>query len=66
VPWEACFRTLNAIGYQGPISIEWEDVGMDRFQGAPAEALAFVRRLFFDPPASAFDSAFAADRSGPN
>ena len=41
-PWEACFRMLNTIGYDGPISIEWEDAGMDRLVGAP-EALAFVR-----------------------
>ena len=39
VPWEDCFRALNAIGYDGPISIEWEDAGMDRLVGAP-EALA--------------------------
>ena len=38
VPWEDCFRALNAIGYDGPISIEWEDAGMDRLVGAP-EAL---------------------------
>ena len=59
VPWEACFRMLNTIGYAGPISVEWEDAGMDRLVGAP-EALAFVRRLAFDPPAAAFDAAFSA------
>ena len=58
VPWEDCFRALNAIGYDGPISIEWEDAGMDRLVGAP-EALAFVRALAFDPPAAAFDAAFS-------
>jgi sugar phosphate isomerase/epimerase len=57
VPWEDCFRALDAIGYQGPISIEWEDAGMDRLAGAP-EALAYVRRLLFDPPAAGFDAAF--------
>src|SRR5215831_13368576 len=41
VPWGACFRTLNAIGYDGPISVEWEDTGMDRLRGAP-DALEFV------------------------
>jgi sugar phosphate isomerase/epimerase len=61
VPWEDCFRTLNAIGYDGPISIEWEDAGMDRLHGAP-EALAFVQSLSFDPPAAAFDSAFGGGR----
>ena len=59
VPWEKSFRALNAIGYSGPISVEWEDAGMDRLVGAP-EALAFVRRLAFDPPAAAFDAAFAS------
>jgi sugar phosphate isomerase/epimerase len=58
VPWEDCFRALNAISYAGPISIEWEDAGMDRLVGAP-EALAFVRRLAFDPPTASFDAAFA-------
>ena len=55
------FRMLNTIGYDGPISVEWEDAGMDRLRGAP-EALELRRdRLAFDPPASAFDSAFASD-----
>ena len=49
VPWEQCFRMLNTIGYTGPISVEWEDAGMDRLVGAP-EALEFVRRLAFDAP----------------
>jgi sugar phosphate isomerase/epimerase len=59
VPWEHCFRQLNAIGYDGPISVEWEDSGMDRELGAP-EALAFLRKLNFAPPAAAFDAAFAS------
>lgn len=60
VPWEDCFRALNTIGYDGPISIEWEDAGMDRLIGAP-EALQFVRRLAFDAPSAAFDAAFTSD-----
>jgi sugar phosphate isomerase/epimerase len=59
VPWEACFRTLNAISYDGPISIEWEDAGMDRLTGTP-EALRFVRSLAFDAPTAAFDAAFSS------
>jgi hypothetical protein len=58
VPREDCFRALNAINYTGPISVEWEDAGMDRLIGAP-EALEVVRRLAFDPPAASFDAAFA-------
>jgi hypothetical protein len=40
---------LNTIGYDGPISVEWEDAGMDRLHGA-AEAVGFVRSQRFDPP----------------
>ncbi|MEU8525773.1 MULTISPECIES: sugar phosphate isomerase/epimerase family protein [Streptomyces] len=59
VPWEDCFRALNAIGYDGPVSIEWEDAGMDRLAGA-AEAVGFIRRLAGTTrPATSFDAAFA-------
>jgi sugar phosphate isomerase/epimerase len=60
VPWEDCFRALSAIGYDGPISIEWEDAGMDRLHGAP-EALAYLRRLDFPPATASFDAAFKQD-----
>ncbi len=59
VPWEDCFRMLNTIDYSGPLSIEWEDAGMDRLVGAP-EALEFVKRLAFAPPTAAFDAAFSS------
>ncbi|WP_240658924.1 sugar phosphate isomerase/epimerase family protein, partial [Microbacterium sp. CPCC 204701] len=59
VPWEDAFRMLNAIGYDGPLSVEWEDAGMDRLVGAP-EALEFVRRLSaYRPSEAAFDAAFS-------
>ena len=57
VPFEAIFRALNRISYQGPISIEWEDSGMEREWGAQ-DALAFVRRTDFSPSTIAFDAAF--------
>ena len=59
VPWEDAFRTLRAIGYSGPISIEWEDAGMDRLHGAQ-EAVKFVRSLLWTPPESSFDAAFSS------
>lgn len=59
VPWEQCFRMLNTIGYEGPISVEWEDAGMDRLHGA-REAREFVAAQLFDPPSSTFDSAFSS------
>jgi len=43
-------RALNRIKYAGPLSIEWEDSAMDREYGA-SEALAFVRRIDFEPSA---------------
>jgi len=57
VDFEALLRALNRIGYQGPLSIEWEDSGMDREYGA-RDALAFVRRSDFAPSEIAFDAAF--------
>jgi sugar phosphate isomerase/epimerase len=60
VPWEHILRTLKQIGYSGPISVEWEDSGMDRELGAP-EALELIRRLNFDPPITRFDAAFASE-----
>ena len=59
MPWEDAFRALNAIGYDGPISVEWEDAGMDRLIGAP-EALEYVRKLNFEAPDAAFDAAFSS------
>jgi len=47
-------------GFEGPLSIEWEDVGMDRDWGA-ADALGFVRRRDFAPSSVAFDAAFAKE-----
>jgi sugar phosphate isomerase/epimerase len=53
-------RVLNRIGYDGPLSIEWEDSGMDREFGA-RESLEFVRNADFAPSAVAFDAAFAKE-----
>ena len=58
VDWESCFRALKAIGYEGPISIEWEDAGMDRLHGAK-EAIGYIRSQLFDAPTAAFDAAFS-------
>jgi hypothetical protein len=45
------------VGYEGPLSVEWEDAGMDREWGA-RDAAAFVRRADFAPSAVAFDAAY--------
>lgn len=57
VDFEGIVRLLNRAGYQGPLTVEWEDPEMDREHGA-AEAAAFVRRLDFERSAVAFDAAF--------
>lgn len=57
IDFEAIVRALNEIGYRGPLSVEWEDCGMDRMHGAK-EACEFVRKLDFEPSRVAFDAAF--------
>jgi sugar phosphate isomerase/epimerase len=48
---------LNDIGYQGPLSIEWEDSRMDREHGAE-EACQFIKQADFKPSQIAFDAQF--------
>ena len=57
VNFEEIVRALNRVGYKGPLSVEWEDSGMDRLHGAK-EACQFVKRLDFTPSGRAFDAAF--------
>jgi sugar phosphate isomerase/epimerase len=57
VPFEEIIRELNGIGYAGPLSVEWEDTGMEREYGAQ-EACDFVRSINFAPSAAAFDKDF--------
>lgn len=57
IDFEAIIRALNRINYQGPLSVEWEDSGMDREHGA-TEAADFVKQMDFTPSALAFDAAF--------
>jgi sugar phosphate isomerase/epimerase len=54
VNFEDIIRELNTIGYHGPLSVEWEDNGMDREFGA-RESLDFVRGMNFSPADIAFD-----------
>lgn len=57
INFEKIIRALNDINYQGPLSVEWEDIGMDREHGAK-EACRFVKNLDFKPSDVAFDAAF--------
>jgi sugar phosphate isomerase/epimerase len=58
VNFEEITRALNQIRYAGPLSVEWEDCGMQRDVGAK-EACEFVRKMNFAPSDVQFDSAFA-------
>lgn len=60
INFEEIIRALNAIGYQGPLSIEWEDSAMDREQGA-RESCAFTKQIDFQSSGHAFDAFFAKD-----
>jgi sugar phosphate isomerase/epimerase len=57
VNFEEIIRALNHARYTGPLSVEWEDCGMDREHGA-REACEFVKKLDFTPSNVAFDAAF--------
>ncbi len=57
IDFEEIIRALNEIRYEGPLSVEWEDTGMDREHGA-AESCAFVKRVDFPPSDIVFDAQF--------
>jgi len=57
INFEEIIRALNRIGYKGPLSVEWEDGGMDREHGAD-EAAEFVKKVDFPPSNIDFDAAF--------
>ena len=61
IDFESIIVALNDIQYTGPLSIEWEDVRMDRIHGG-TEACAFTRALDFAPSAVAFDAAFDKEK----
>lgn len=60
VDFDKIIRVLNAKKYDGPLSVEWEDSGMERVFGG-TEACAFTKKLNFSPSDIAFDDALKAD-----
>ena len=54
VNFEEIIRELNSINYFGPLSVEWEDNGMERVYGAK-ESAAFVKKIDFSPSTKKFD-----------
>ena len=57
IKFEDIIVALNDVGYDGPLSVEWEDSRMDRVHGA-TESAAYCKRLDFTPSSGAFDAAF--------
>jgi len=57
INFEEIIVALNDIGYQGPLSVEWEDGRMDREHGA-REACEYIKKADFKPSQVAFDAAF--------
>lgn len=57
INFEEIIVALNGIGYQGPLSVEWEDSRMDREHGAK-EACEFIKKKDFKSSQVAFDAAF--------
>jgi sugar phosphate isomerase/epimerase len=57
IVFEDIIRAFNTIRYKGPLSVEWEDSGMDREFGAK-EACEFVHKVDFPSSDIAFDAAF--------
>ncbi len=54
INFEEIIRTLNDINYNGSLSVEWEDNGMDRFEGVE-EAYQFVKNIDFSKSNRKFD-----------
>ncbi len=56
VDFDNIIRVLNQKGYVGPLSIEWEDSGMERVFGG-TEACEFTKKINFSASDIAFDDA---------
>jgi len=63
IDFESIIVALNDVGYNGPLSVEWEDSRMDRIHGA-TESAAYSKRLDFKPAAGAFDAVFDKAKQG--
>jgi len=57
INFEEVIVALNDIGYDGPLSVEWEDMRMDREAGA-TESCDFVRSIDFERSNIVFDAQF--------
>ncbi|MDF1823732.1 MAG: sugar phosphate isomerase/epimerase [Verrucomicrobiales bacterium] len=57
IDFERIIRALNEVEYMGPLSVEWEDGGMDRIAGG-TESAAFVKKVDFPASNIVFDAQF--------
>ena len=60
VDFDGIIRELNQMGYEGPLSVEWEDSGMERETGA-RESYEYIRKMNFSPSGIAFDAALKTE-----
>lgn len=60
VDFDGIIRELNQMGYDGPLSVEWEDSGMDRTFGA-TESYEFTKNINFSPSDIRFDAALKTE-----
>ena len=60
VDFDGIIRELNQMGYDGPLSVAWEDSGMERTSGA-AEAFEFTKKINFSPSDISFDAALKVE-----
>ncbi|MGI6381706.1 MAG: sugar phosphate isomerase/epimerase family protein [Tissierellaceae bacterium] len=60
VDFDGIIRELNQMGYKGPLSVEWEDSGMDRLTGIK-ESYELASRINFEPSDISFDSALKVE-----
>lgn len=58
VDFDGIIRELNQMNYTGPLSVEWEDSGMEREWGA-RESLEYIKKMNFTPSQVAFDAALS-------
>lgn len=57
INFQEIMRALNRIGYEGPLSVEWEDNDMDRLHGAK-ESCELVRAFDYPSSKKSFDGDF--------
>ena len=56
--FEEIIRALNMVGYDGPLSVEWEHIGVGREHGV-RESCQSCRNVDFEPSSHRFDDAFS-------